>query len=61
MTEFTEPIIISIIGATVAVLSLLFRLMYKSKCSDVQIGCIKIHRNTSQEMNQQDSVMDVKI
>jgi ABC-type transport system involved in Fe-S cluster assembly fused permease/ATPase subunit len=54
MTEFTEPIVISIIGGSIAVLSLIFRLMYKSKCSDVEIGCIKIHRNTSQELQQQD-------
>jgi len=61
MTEFTEPVIISIIGGSIAVLSLIFRLMYKSKCSDVEIGCIKVHRNTSQELQQQDSIPDVKI
>jgi len=61
MTEFTEPIVISIIGGSIAVLSLIFRLMYKSKCSDVEIGCIKVHRNTSQELQQQDSIPDVKI
>ena len=61
MTDFTEPIIISIIGGSIAVLSLIFRLMYKSKCTDVQVGCIKIHRNTSQELQQQDSMTDVKI
>ena len=61
MTDFTEPIVISIIGGSIAVLSLIFRLMYKSKCSDVEIGCIKVHRNTSQELQQQDSMTDVKI
>ena len=61
MTDFTEPIVISIIGGSIAVLSLIFRLMYKSKCTDVQVGCIKIHRNTSQELQQQDSMTDVKI
>ena len=61
MTDFTEPIVISIIGGSIAVLSLIFRLMYKSKCTDVEIGCIKIHRNTSQELQQQDSMTDVKI
>ena len=61
MTDFTEPIVISIIGGSIAVLSLIFRLMYKSKCTDVEIGCIKIHRNTAQEIQQQDSMTDVKI
>ena len=61
MTDFTEPIVISIIGGSIAVLSLIFRLMYKSKCTDVQVGCIKIHRNTSQELQQQDSVADIKV
>ena len=61
MTDFTEPIVISIIGGSIAVLSLIFRLKYKSKCTDVQVGCIKIHRNTSQELQQQDSMTDVKI
>ena len=61
MTDFTEPIVISIIGGSIAVLSLIFRLMYKSKCTDVEIGCIKIHRNTSQELQQHDSMTDVKI
>ena len=61
MTDFTEPIVISIIGGSIAVLSLIFRLMYKSKCSDVEIGCIKVHRNTSQELQQQDSVADIKV
>ena len=61
MTDFTGPIVISIIAGSIAVLSLIFRLMYKSKCTDVQVGCIKIHRNTSQELQQQDSMTDVKI
>ena len=61
MTELTEPVIISLIGGSIAVLTLMFRLMYKSKCTDVQIGCIKIHRSTSQELRQQDSVMDIKV
>jgi len=61
MTDITEPVLISIIASCVALLSLVFRLMYKSKCSDVEIGCIKIHRNTSQELQQQDSIPDVKI
>ena len=61
MTDFTEPIVISIIGGSIAVLSLIFRLMYKSKCDTIEIGCIKIHRNTAQEIQQQDSMTDVKI
>ena len=61
MTDFTEPVVISIIASCVAVFSLMFRLMYKSKCSDVEIGCIKVHRNTSQELQQQDSVTDIKV
>jgi len=61
MTDFTEPIVISIIGGSIAVLSLIFRLMYKSKCDSIEIGCIKVHRNTSQELQQQDSVTDIKV
>ena len=49
-----DNVIISIIAGTVAVLTLFARLMYRSKCDSIEIGCIKIHRNTSQE--QMDSV-----
>ena len=54
--ELNDNVTISIIAASVAVLTLFARLMYKSKCSDVEIGCIKIHRNTSQELQQTDSM-----
>ena len=50
--ELNDNVTISIIAGAVAVLTLFARLMYKSKCSDIEIGCIKIHRNTSQELQQ---------
>ena len=61
MTDLTEPVIISLIGATLAIMSLLFRLLYRSKCDTIETPCLKIHRNTSQELTQQDSVMDIKV
>ena len=54
--ELNDNVTISIIAGAVAVLTLFARLMYKSKCSDIEIGCIKIHRNTSQELQQTDSM-----
>ena len=54
--ELNDNVTISIIAGVVCVLTLFARLMYKSKCSDVEIGCIKIHRNTSQELQQTDSM-----
>ena len=54
--QFNDDVTISIIAAAVAVLTLFARLMYKSKCSDVEIGCIKIHRNTADELKQTDSI-----
>jgi len=56
-----DSVIISLIGAGVAVMTLCARLLYKSKCSTVDIGCIHIHRNVKAEMMQQDSFSDVEI
>lgn len=33
----------------VAIIGLTIRVCYKSKCSEVEFCCIKIHRNTEQE------------
>ena len=54
--ELNDNVTISIIAGAVAVLTLFARLMYKSKCSDIEIGCIKIHRNTREELQQTDSM-----
>ena len=54
--ELNDNVTISIIAGAVAVLTLMTRMLYRSKCSHIEIGCIKIHRNTSQELQQTDSM-----
>ena len=54
--ELNDNVTISIIAGTICVLSLFARLLYRSKCDTIEVGCIKIHRNTSQELQQTDSM-----
>ena len=54
--QLDDNVTISIISGAVVVLTLFARLLYKSKCDSIEIGCIKIHRNTSQELQQADSM-----
>ena len=54
--ELNDNVTICIIAGAVAVLTLMTRMLYRSKCDSIEIGCIKIHRNTSQELQQADSM-----
>jgi len=56
-----DSVIISLIGAGVAVLTLCARLLYKSKCSSIDVGCLHVKRNVEIELKQQDSFSDVEI
>ena len=54
--QLDDNVTITIISGAVVVLTLFARLLYKSKCDSIEIGCIKIHRNTSQELKQMESI-----
>ena len=58
---YSDAVIISLIGSGFGCLALLARLMYKSKCSDIDIGCIHIRRDIQNELKQQDSFSDIEI
>lgn len=47
-----DGVIITIIGASLALIIAFFRYIFASKCDSVSIcwGCIKSHRNTQDEM-----------
>jgi len=49
MTE-NDAFFLSLATMGFAFLSLIIRYCYKSKCEDIKIGCIKIHRNVDDEM-----------
>ena len=58
---YSDAVIISLIGSSFAALGLFSRLLYKSKCSDIDIGCIHIRRDIPNELKQTDSFSDVEI
>ena len=61
MYALDDSIVISLIGAGVAVMTLFARLLYKSKCSTIDIGCIHVQRNVKAEMQQQDFFSELEI
>ena len=49
MTEFTETFWLGFIGASIGFLGLTLKMCLRSKCDNVEICCIKIHRNIELE------------
>ena len=47
--SISDPVIILIIGSTTALLGLLCKLSYSSKCTKVKCCCIEIERDTEHE------------
>ena len=48
--SLSDPVIILIIGSGTALLGLLCKLTYSSKCKRIKCGCITIERDTDHEV-----------
>jgi len=46
-----ESVLIAVVAGVVTVVCLLIRACYMSKCRTVQIGCVKIERDTINEQS----------
>lgn len=45
-----DALVMFIITSSCACLLAILRILYKSKCSDIECGCIKIHRDVDEEV-----------
>ena len=45
----SDVIMLAIITSSVSVITLVVKLCLRSKCTDISLGCLKIHRDTSLE------------
>ena len=45
----SDVILLAIITSCVSVITLVVKLCLRSKCTDISLGCLKIHRDTSLE------------
>jgi len=63
MYDPSDAVIISLIGSGFGLIALFARLLYRSKCDTIDIGCLHIHRNIKAEIRQQqmDSFSDVEL
>ena len=49
MYMVSDVIMLAIITSCVSVITLVVKLCLRSKCTDISLGCLKIHRDTSLE------------
>jgi hypothetical protein len=49
MTDLTETFWVAFVGTIIGFLGLTLKMCLKSKCDNVEVCCIKIHRNVEVE------------
>ena len=60
MVELSETFWITLMGAAGAAFALMIRALSRSKCDNIEICCVKIHRNIGAEIEEEKYELDHK-